>query len=73
MKGQYEQQCNAAALEAMGVPVIKSLKKKHHGAILDWIEFGKIIPVDYPDVTEQLINNIIANHIKKKIIIRDFD
>ena len=28
MKGQYEQQCNAAALETMGVPVIKSLKKK---------------------------------------------
>lgn len=27
MKTQYEQQCNAAALKAMGVPVVKSLKK----------------------------------------------
>ena len=28
MKGQYEQQCNAAALKEMGVPVIKNLKEK---------------------------------------------
>ncbi len=26
MKGQYEQQCNAAALKTMGVPVLKKLK-----------------------------------------------
>mgnify|MGYP003653144568 FL=1 len=29
IKGQYEQQCNVAALKEMGVPVIKSLKTKH--------------------------------------------
>ncbi|HEX9600998.1 MAG TPA: glycosyltransferase family protein, partial [Mariniflexile sp.] len=29
MKGQYEQQCNAAALKDMGVPIIKALKKKY--------------------------------------------
>ncbi len=28
MKGQYEQQCNAAALKEMSVPVLKKLKKK---------------------------------------------
>ena len=71
MKGQYEQQCNAAALKAMGVPVIKSLKEKHLPIIKDWIEYGKIIPVDYPDVTEQIINNIIADFIKNKIAVRE--
>ena len=33
IRAQYEQQCNAAALKEMGVPVIKSLKKKHAGKI----------------------------------------
>lgn len=27
MKGQYERQCNAAALDFLGIPVLKSLKK----------------------------------------------
>lgn len=30
MKGQYEQQCNAASLSELGVVVIKSLKKKNN-------------------------------------------
>jgi uncharacterized protein (TIGR00661 family) len=72
MKTQYEQQCNAAALKAMGVPVIKSLKKKHHSVIKDWLEYGKIIPVNYPDITEDIVNSIIANHYRKKIYIPDF-
>ncbi|MBL0330698.1 MAG: glycosyl transferase [Bacteroidetes bacterium] len=72
MKTQYEQQCNAAALKVMGVPVIKSLKKKHHSVIKDWLEYGKVISVDYPDITEQIINTLIANHYHKKNIIRDF-
>lgn len=72
MKTQYEQQCNAAALKVMGVPVIKSLKKKHHSVIKDWLEYGKIIPVDYPDITEQIINTLITSHYRKKIYVPDF-
>lgn len=59
MKGQYEQQCNAAALKDMGVPVIKSLKKKHLQKIIDWVSNGKIIPVNYPDLTEGILKDII--------------
>ncbi|MCU0354608.1 MAG: glycosyl transferase [Cytophagales bacterium] len=60
MKNQYEQHCNAAALAHMGVPVIKKLKKKHLPAIKDWIRNGQVIPVDYPDQTEQVIDRVIA-------------
>ena len=60
MKNQYEQHCNAAALEKMGVPKIKSLKRKHLPKIADWIASGKTVAVDYPDVTEQIIDRIIA-------------
>ena len=72
MKTQYEQQCNAAALAAMGVPVIKSLKKKHHAVIKDWLESSKIITVNYPDITEDIIDSIIANHYPRKTHIPDF-
>lgn len=62
MKGQYEQQCNAAALKEMGVPVLKSLKLKNIDRILHWIETDNIIKVDYPDKTEEIINNILFEH-----------
>ncbi|QHT69423.1 glycosyl transferase [Rhodocytophaga rosea] len=62
MKNQYEQQCNAAALKQMGVPVIKKLHLKYAPLIYDWLEQGQIIPVDYPDMTEQIIDQIIHTH-----------
>lgn len=62
MKTQYEQQLNAAALKQMGVPVIKSLKPKHDEVILDWIKNGKVIPVDYPDTTQQVLDMVFKKH-----------
>jgi len=64
MKNQYEQHCNAAALKEMGVPVIKKLKKKHLPTIEDWIKYGQTVPVDYPDITEKIIDQVIANHVR---------
>jgi uncharacterized protein (TIGR00661 family) len=56
MKTQYEQQLNAAAVKEMGVPVIKSLKEKHHEVIRDWLDNGTNIPVDYPNCTKEIID-----------------
>lgn len=67
MKGQFEQQCNAAALKAMDVPVIKSLKLKHAEKIRKWIEKGERIKVDYPDNTEWVINKILSEHCPEKV------
>jgi uncharacterized protein (TIGR00661 family) len=67
MKGQYEQQCNAAALEEMGVPVIKSLKKKHLKKIVDWVSNGAAIPVNYPDMTDTILKDIIAIESKARL------
>lgn len=63
MKGQFEQQCNAAALKDMGVPVMKSLKVKHVKKIKKWIESGDKIEVDYPDNTEVIINKVLSEHL----------
>lgn len=59
MKGQYEQQCNAAALKKMGIPVVKSLKKKYNAKVIDWLESNQIVSVDYPDITREIIDHII--------------
>ncbi len=62
MKGQYEQQCNAAALKKMGVPVLKSLKEKAVSRIDNWLEDASVVPVDFPDETERIINTLIADY-----------
>ena len=60
MKGQFEQHCNAAALAEMGIPVIKSLKRKHLNKIKSWIQSGLIISVNYPDDTEQIVSTLVS-------------
>jgi uncharacterized protein (TIGR00661 family) len=62
MKKQYEQQCNAAALNEMGVTVIKSLKKKHLKIINDWLLQRQQIEVDYADNTLEILQEIIKNN-----------
>jgi uncharacterized protein (TIGR00661 family) len=63
MKGQYEQQCNAAALANLGVPVLKSLKEKHLDKIKSWTRNLQSIPVLYPDETEKIIDMVIQENI----------
>jgi uncharacterized protein (TIGR00661 family) len=68
MKGQYEQQCNATALSLMGVPVIKNIKKKQFEKVEKWLASKSIIPVDYPDITERIIDSILLKHSKSNAI-----
>nr|WKN36098.1 glycosyltransferase family protein [Tunicatimonas sp. TK19036] len=56
MKNQYEQHCNAAALEALGVPVIENFKKKQLPRIEKWIQNALPVDVNYPDLTEEIID-----------------
>lgn len=65
MKGQYEQQCNAAALATMSVPVIKSLKLKHLEKIENWVNGKKYLSVNYPNTTSRVINQLIKKHAKE--------
>lgn len=62
MKNQYEQHLNAAALQAMKVPVIKSLKPKYKPLISEWLENGQKIAVNYPDITQEIIDMIVKKH-----------
>ncbi len=63
MKSQYEQQCNAAALRSMGIPVIKKLKEKYFEKIAEWIDSDYRIEIKYPDITSNVISNIFQTHV----------
>ncbi|SEO03215.1 conserved hypothetical protein [bacterium A37T11] len=60
MKNQFEQHLNAAALIEMGVPSIKKLKPKNEEIIAEWIGKEQIIPVDFPNQTQEIIDRIMA-------------
>jgi uncharacterized protein (TIGR00661 family) len=62
MKGQYEQQCNAAALKKMGIPVLRSLKKKHASKIEAWLQSAKVVPAHYPHRTAEIIETLIKDY-----------
>lgn len=72
MKGQYEQQCNAAALGTLGVPVLKSLKRKYLDKLKSWTRHDQSITVNYPDITEEIIDMVIREYLhpeKKPVIL----
>ena len=59
MKQQYEQQCNAAALAKMNVPVIKNFKDKSLDLVDQWLQQDEVIAVDYPDQTAAVIEQLL--------------
>jgi len=64
MKNQYEQQCNAAALQQMGVTVIKTLTLKEKPAIRQWLMTEQDIHVYYPDQTSLILSQLIEENVK---------
>ena len=62
MKGQYEQQLNAAALKEMGVTVLQKLNKKHYYEFVKWIASKKIVQVQYPNHTHRILSLILEKY-----------
>lgn len=62
MHAQYEQQCNAAALMDINVPVIKELSKKYFHRIQWWLTNEERQKVNYPDQTAAIIGAIVRQH-----------
>lgn len=61
--GQYEQACNAAALQQLGVPVIKQLSKKYFSVIQQWIDSPQKIDMEFPNETEMIIDAILEKYL----------
>jgi len=60
MKGQFEQQCNAAALAQMGVTTMSEFAAQSVETLRTWLRESRTVTVDYPDesleVIEQALN-----------------
>ncbi len=60
MKSQYEQHYNAAALQELGVIVIKTLKKKHLDTINRWVASDQHIHINFSDTTREAVERALA-------------
>ena len=61
MKNQFEQQCNAAALQDLGVPILKNLKRKRLEALRNWVEDAPHIEgLAFPDQTAAVVAKVLA-------------
>lgn len=67
MKNQYEQHFNAKALEELGIPVLKALKKKHIPKIENWIESTDFVELHFPNETQQIIDTVLFDFIADEI------
>ena len=58
IRGQYEQQCNAVALEQMGVKKLDKLDDDFSGHFNDWVA-SKPVEINYEHSTEEIIANVM--------------
>jgi uncharacterized protein (TIGR00661 family) len=66
MMRQIEQQCNAAALEQLGIPVIPSLQLKHIEKVNEWILNDNYVEIPFSKETatiavSQLMHDFVSN------------
>jgi len=61
-RGHYEQQCNAAALQKMGVACIQRIDSSFANVLERWLATSNTIQIEYPDVIPHLINRLLTLH-----------
>ncbi|HET8829719.1 MAG TPA: glycosyltransferase family protein [Pelobium sp.] len=61
MKNQFEQTCNAAAAEELGLPIVKQIDANLVATLRKWVDSDEKIQIDFPDETEQIVNDLINN------------
>lgn len=71
MKKQFEQACNAYALASYGIPSIKSLKRKWHPTIAQWLANDITIEIQYPDNAQYAVDQIISDFAQQKVVLQD--
>jgi uncharacterized protein (TIGR00661 family) len=59
MRGQFEQQCNAAALSQMGVPSVPEFGGDAVTALRQWLHNPRVVDVDYPDESQEVLKQAL--------------
>lgn len=60
IKGQYEQQCNAAALKRIGVTTIEKLDENFKNIFANWVNEQDTPTVFFPHTTESIIDFLMT-------------
>jgi uncharacterized protein (TIGR00661 family) len=69
MSNQYEQRCNAQALEPKGIPVIHKVGDNFYEQLRDWTKQPHPKKEDYPDNAEKIVLkslDLVSNMLKNK-------
>lgn len=64
IKGQYEQQCNAAALKEMGIVCLKNTKDNFEEHFLHWIASPQNIEVNYTNSIEPCLEHLFDKQLQ---------
>lgn len=62
IKGQYEQQCNAAALRQMGVPCLEKMNGDFSKQVIHWLAAPPPPPVQYSGSTQQCLDYLFSDN-----------
>lgn len=66
IKGQYEQCCNAAALERLGVKTITGLDERFHERFERWINSYQPVGISYKMNTEAIVEHVMNKNLPVK-------
>ena len=61
IRGQYEQQCNAAALAKLGVLKLKNIDSDFETHLYKWINEARVIKMDYSQTIPQCLEFLFAS------------
>jgi uncharacterized protein (TIGR00661 family) len=62
IRGQYEQLCNAAALERLGVTVLQKIDASFAASFYRWTDSNTQKEIEYDDIAPELVNNLLENY-----------
>lgn len=72
IKGQYEQECNAAALALMGVTVINKITSNFNILFEEWIQANQPVTIRYhnniPTIVDAVLQSYPSNYYHKNIL-----
>lgn len=64
MKNQFEQTCNAAAAEELGLPTIHRINQHLVAELRKWVESDHKIQINFADETEDILNRLVHKFAK---------
>lgn len=67
IQGQYEQNCNAAALQQLGIPVLKKIDAGFPTAFLQWIGSENYNPLHYRNSIPEMLGYLMDNYPSKGV------